>query len=268
VIPAKPFPGPLAALGLTAAVLMLVVVLDPRGEWPLGAVNVAAFGAVIAAGVGWSRARPVPETAPVANSVPKVPWNWGLVAGVVLSAWGGGIVVGQLGNLVLAIWPMPASFVATLNRLFDLSQPLKVLVPLMLIAPLTEEGLFRGVMLPALVRRHSAVVAIAWTSLLFALVHLNPWQGAGALVAGVYLGALRVRTGSLLAPMVAHGLFNGFPILLALGGVVIVGYNTPETGTANFLPWWWLTAGATSLGLGLALSLGWRPGKLLISLGP
>jgi len=249
VISLRPFPGPLVSVVLTVLVIVLVFFLDPRGIWPLGLVNLAAFGLVLA--VSWPFRHRDSAFSPATGNQ----FSATLLLGVLLSAWGGGIVVGELGNLVLRLWPMPAAWIAVLARLFDLSSPVKVLVPLMVIAPLTEEGLFRGLMLPALARRYGAATAVFWTSLLFALVHLNPWQGAGALVAGLYLGALRLRTGSVFWPMLAHCLFNGFPLLLSLAGFVVAGYNTPPSSAAGDpIPAALLLPAALALGLGLVLS--------------
>jgi len=249
VISLRPFPGPLVSVVLTVLVIALVFLFDPRGTWPLGLVNLVAFGLVLS--VSWPFRH---REALVSTSLPRK-FSATLALGVVLSAWGGGIVLGELGNLMFRLWPMPAAWMAVLARLFDLSSPLKVLIPLMLVAPLTEEGLFRGLMLPALARRHGARTAVLWTSLLFALVHLNPWQGAGALVAGLYLGALRLRTGGVFWPMVAHSLFNGFPLLLSLAGFVVTGYNTPpSSATGDPMPVVLLLPATVALGAGLVFS--------------
>jgi uncharacterized protein len=100
-----------------------------------------------------------------------------------------------------------------------------------------EEVLFRGVLLKAAMRRHRTVVAVALTSVVFGLWHVAPTivgleangvsptslGGLGAIVgtvlvtsvAGAGFAWMRLRTGSLLAPMLAHWATNAFGLLAA-----------------------------------------------------
>jgi uncharacterized protein len=102
---------------------------------------------------------------------------------------------------------------------------------------LFEEVLFRGVLLKAAMRRHRTTVAVGLTSAVFGLWHVAPTivglqangvapaslAGVGAIVgtvavttgAGVAFSWLRLRTGSLLAPMLAHWATNAFGLLAA-----------------------------------------------------
>ena len=50
------------------------------------------------------------------------------------------------------------------------------LLAVVIVAPLTEELLFRGVILRGLLLHYSAPKAVIASSLMFGLVHLNPWQ--------------------------------------------------------------------------------------------
>ncbi|MEO1696946.1 MAG: type II CAAX endopeptidase family protein [Planctomycetota bacterium] len=80
--------------------------------------------------------------------------------------------------------------------------------------PLFEEILFRGFLLELGVARFGVPLAILVTSLLFGLAH-----GAAAAPVTAFLGAvfawIKLRTGSLWAPFLAHALHNGSQILLA-----------------------------------------------------
>ncbi len=78
-------------------------------------------------------------------------------------------------------------------------------------APLAEEIVFRGILLPALARTRlglsgAAVVSSAcWTGLHFTY----SWLGIGAVfLIGLYLSALLWRTGSLWATIACHALYN------------------------------------------------------------
>lgn len=80
-------------------------------------------------------------------------------------------------------------------------------------APLVEELLYRGLLLRALLRRTRPPVAVFISAAVFALVHLVSDPGAfdllPALAAlGIVLGVIAVRTNSLSLPILVHAGFN------------------------------------------------------------
>lgn len=96
-----------------------------------------------------------------------------------------------------------------------------LLIPLllksMLLVPLCEELFFRGYLLQVLAPygRRAAVLA---TALLFALSHIGRGTLPFALL-GVLLAALTLHTGSLLAPLLVHGAYNGAIVLISFAGL-------------------------------------------------
>lgn len=113
-----------------------------------------------------------------------------------------------------------------------------VLVRIPLATVLWEELAFRGVLLAALLRVLSPVGAVAGSSLLFGMWHIRPTADAvsanaaagtgaatvavvvaacaGTALAGALLGGLRLRTGSLLAPVLLHLASNDLGTLAAV----------------------------------------------------
>jgi membrane protease YdiL (CAAX protease family) len=116
-----------------------------------------------------------------------------------------------------------------------------VVVPLGTVVP--EELAFRGVLLALLGRRHDPRTATVVSSALFGLWHIAASLGGGAAnatiagavgadatgttlrvvgtvlftsLAGVVLCWLRLRSGSLLAPALAHWTVNGLGVIVAL----------------------------------------------------
>jgi sodium transport system permease protein len=81
-----------------------------------------------------------------------------------------------------------------------------------------EELAFRGFILTGLRRRFRAGTAIIISSVLFAVAHMNVFQFAPTFVLGLVLGALVVRSGSVLPAMVCHLIHNG--LLIGLTFVV------------------------------------------------
>lgn len=76
------------------------------------------------------------------------------------------------------------------------------------LAPVAEELLFRGILYPAIKRGGFPRLALWGTSFLFALIHMNLITFLPLLLFALLLTLLYERTGNLLAPMTAHALFN------------------------------------------------------------
>lgn len=90
-----------------------------------------------------------------------------------------------------------------------------------LLAPLVEELVFRGVLFRALERRTGLWWAVGLSSLVFAAVHLEvvfsqPLFAFALLLLGVWLALALHRTRSLLVPTLGHAVFNGITVTIAL----------------------------------------------------
>ncbi len=85
---------------------------------------------------------------------------------------------------------------------------LAAVVALAIAPALSEEILFRGLLLGRFCDRLGTAGGLALSSLLFGVIHLDLAQGAAALVLGLYLGALTLRTGSVHAAILCHGANN------------------------------------------------------------
>lgn len=85
-----------------------------------------------------------------------------------------------------------------------------------LLAPLSEEIVFRGAILKSLLSssRLPAWGAIALSALMFALIHMNPAQMPHAFVIGLLLGWMYWRTGSILPGMAYHWANNSVAYVL------------------------------------------------------
>lgn len=101
----------------------------------------------------------------------------------------------------------------------------------------SEEVMFRGVWLRGLFRSYGIWVAILGSSVLFGAMHvLNVFltgdlrgallQAAAAFLSGVFLAAVRLRTGSLWTGIVLHGLWDAGTFLVAAGTKVTEGAAT------------------------------------------
>jgi len=82
------------------------------------------------------------------------------------------------------------------------------------VAPFAEEGLFRGILQPLLIRRFGAVAGLALTALGFAALHANLGAFVSLAVFSVALSLAVARTGTLWVPIVMHALFNAVNLTL------------------------------------------------------
>ena len=87
-------------------------------------------------------------------------------------------------------------------------------------APLFEEVLFRGFLLPSLTRYMSVGWAIALSALIFAAAHLSLSEVLPLTLLGAILGFVYTRSRNLLSPMVLHSAWNSATMLglFILGG--------------------------------------------------
>ena len=87
-------------------------------------------------------------------------------------------------------------------------------------APLFEELVFRGALLPVLTRKFGSFGGIAISALVFAIAHLSVGELPPLFVLGLGLGVMRLSTGRLLPCVLMHSFWNGvtFFSLLLIGG--------------------------------------------------
>jgi uncharacterized protein len=87
------------------------------------------------------------------------------------------------------------------------------------VAPFAEEVFFRGYVFHAYLRQKGLWRAFLYSSLLFAVVHLNLPAVLPIFVVGLLLAFLYYRTGSVVPGMVAHGLNNALAFMLLYLGL-------------------------------------------------
>ncbi|MBW4633111.1 MAG: CPBP family intramembrane metalloprotease [Iphinoe sp. HA4291-MV1] len=80
-------------------------------------------------------------------------------------------------------------------------------------APIFEEVLFRGFLLPSLTRYLSVWGSILASSFLFAVAHLSLSEILPLFALGIVLGVVYTRSRNLLAPMLLHSLWNSGTLL-------------------------------------------------------
>jgi uncharacterized protein len=77
-------------------------------------------------------------------------------------------------------------------------------------APVLEEIIFRGVILDGLLKKYSPSTSIIVSSILFGLIHFNPWQFVSAFLGGIFIGWVYYRTRNLSLAIIIHATNNLF----------------------------------------------------------
>lgn len=130
---------------------------------------------------------------------------------------------------------IPFLIIATITLLFGVITPIGSLIPMpesikkafldfgsqtgffafllmVIAAPILEELIYRGIILDGLLKSFSPAKSIFFSSLLFGLGHLNPWQFVTGFIIGAFSGWVYYRTRSLSFSIIIHAAanLNGF----------------------------------------------------------
>jgi len=108
-------------------------------------------------------------------------------------------------------------FIQLMSRLTD--NPAVMIIMTVVMAPVFEEIIFRGIIQKGLINKGvKPWKAILYASVIFGVVHGNPWQFISAVMLGCVLGLVYHKTKSLLMPILLHAFNNLTLSLLVLYG--------------------------------------------------
>lgn len=128
-------------------------------------------------------------------------------------------------------------FTQLMSQLTD--DPVIMLIMTVIMASIFEEIIFRGIIQKGLINKGvKPWKAILYASIIFGIVHGNPWQFISAVMLGCVLGLVYYKTKSLLMPMLLHGFNN-----LTLSLLVLYGKNESFAKFFNVSEWLILAVG-------------------------
>jgi membrane protease YdiL (CAAX protease family) len=151
---------------------------------------------------GWLQWRPRPLATAFGQALAAVLMVLPLVA---LCSW-----------LVERIWGDPGGSNPLLDMVLTSADPLALAcfgLTATVLAPLFEETLFRGVLLPVLGRQLGGAGAVLVSAAVFAAAHLSLGELVPLFVLALGLGWLRWQSGRLLPCVLMHSLWNGLTFL-------------------------------------------------------
>jgi membrane protease YdiL (CAAX protease family) len=115
--------------------------------------------------------------------------------------------------------PIPSEWMAenaqAVNSLSAAGLPAQILC-VVIMAPVVEEVIYRGLCLSYLQKGFSLPMAVVWQALLFGAFHGTKLQFIYAFLAGLVLGAVCLLCGSVWGSIFVHMAFNGVSILLEM----------------------------------------------------
>ncbi len=253
----KPYPGILQAIWIIILINLLIISLSLLGgtigatiNYPLhkhpaliAIVNLVAFVIVLVIDFGKTKAR-------FQEVFPLIPIKTSLLFPLTITLIGLMIVEAEMNTLISIIIPGSEQFAKHFISLFDKSL-WGIVLALVVVAPFTEEFLFRGLILRGFLNRYSIIKAILVSALLFALTHYI-FQFPGAFLTGILLAWWFVKTRSLLPCIYGHILNNA---LILIFFIIIQPKISDLTEPAQFEPLWLDILGFVLLGLGIWLSV-------------
>lgn len=195
-----------AALLVTGACMALMQSLAPSMERELMNTIVYSLQFVLALGGIWFYRRSRGEKKAIFRF--RLQWyNSSLVLLGIVLILAVSVVIEPLINL------FPDHYMERLNQ--SIGNGGWALLMTVVLAPVFEEMLFRGLILESARTKWGASTAIVLSAALFGLVHLPILpQALNAFVMGIALGYIYVLTGSLLSVIIIHAINNGLAFLL------------------------------------------------------
>ncbi|KAA3613204.1 MAG: CPBP family intramembrane metalloprotease [Calditrichaeota bacterium] len=136
-------------------------------------------------------------------------------------------ITDEIQRLVDLIVPMPDSMKELLKSAKDVGgmEWALLFIGSIFIAPLADEGLFRGFLQVSLEEKGDPVRAVILTSVTWALIHISPYLAIPIFILGIFLGYLSWKTKSILPSIVIQALF-GFIAVILLDSSLEEGFNS------------------------------------------
>jgi membrane protease YdiL (CAAX protease family) len=126
------------------------------------------------------------------------------------------ILSDELSRLLDLIIPMPQWLSDQITESMKTNDPFGfflLLIGVVFVAAVAEEGLIRGFLQTSLEQKGDATRAVLLSAITWTFIHTNPWWAVQFFVLGVIFGYLAWRTNSVYPSIIAHGLNNLIALL-------------------------------------------------------
>jgi membrane protease YdiL (CAAX protease family) len=151
---------------------------------------------------------------PLKELFPGKKFNVLVVIPILFFLWAAQNLIGEVNIALDKALPPPVWFWELFNKIFESDFGIYgAILKVVIMAPVIEELIFRGIIMHGLMRNYSRFTAVFVSALLFALFHLNPWQFPATFVLGLILGILMVRTRNIFLCILGHAINNGLVLI-------------------------------------------------------
>ena len=127
------------------------------------------------------------------------------VMNIIVIITGASMVIGGISYYFSKYFP---SYEQTSQSIQAGEQTLLGIIVVVILAPIFEEILFRGIILSEIRENLNIILAVVLQGVAFGIYHMNLFQGLYAGVLGIILGFICVRVNSLTGSIVGHITFN------------------------------------------------------------
>ena len=184
-------------------------------------------------------------------AIKNIDYDWRMWLSVGLSIFGLMIIIIELNNAVISVLPMPEMVQDIFHQSWGKKTSyLSAFFVVVVIAPLIEEIIGRGIILKGLLAHYTQNRAMVWSAILFCLIHLNPWQFPAAFILGLVFAWWVVQTGSLWPAILGHALNNFW--FVTFRHFDVPGFPVSEDfNVVIHNPWWLNVCGPILAVLGL-----------------
>lgn len=170
------------------------------------------------------------------RSIPKGTLLVALLAGFALH-----FLVTETANVIETFVPRPIEAKLRMAALLSprtLLEGTALVLAVIVVAPIAEELLFRGLVLPRLAQRVGTLEAMLLSAMLFGTAHATggPHAMVPATLAGLVLAYVARARRSVITSIAVHAGSNAVPLLLPRGLVLVRGLNDVREGPSHISP--------------------------------
>jgi membrane protease YdiL (CAAX protease family) len=172
---------------------------------------------------------------------------------MLLALFGLGVLISNIPVAVDSVYPMSEEyreFFETFLRADSTGEFIVLLVIAAIVPGICEEITFRGLIHQGIRTTFGPQAAVVITGVLFAVIHLSPWNFLALIFMGLFLGLLREKTGSIWPGVVAHTVNNTLALTL-----ITVAPPQENAWQYDYFPWWLNLTALAVLVLGMLLFL-------------
>jgi len=230
----------LAGLAIVAVALVLKIdIVDGPPPTLLGVMLILTY--MLATLVCWKVLKVL--EIPATFRTTGIKWGWALVA-IVASVFG--IMAGDLLSEQMNLPNLIE------NMVLDMAYNNWGILAIAVLGPIVEELIFREGVCGNLIRNGMNPWKAIWiSSILFGLIHFNPAQVPFAILMGIILGMIYVKTGNIVVTSIIHILNNSFAIVL----VRVLGDDAKDFSLTEWIGGNWIAGVCIIAGFSLCFYL-------------